>query len=141
MKTLNIILSFMVVLMTNTMTFGQGPNNDCDEIVLNSVNYIEEDGEVELGFDTADYLPLDFDPYSTYVDLNAIPFIEDQVTVYYSLDYLPEGFNQFAYPTYFRNIDYIDPTDEIELDFDSAEFLPEGFDPYDKEVQSTNVSI
>ena len=127
--------------MTNTMTFGQGPNNDCDEFELNSVNYIEEDGEIELGFDTAEYLPLDFDPHTPYINLNAIPFIEDQVTVYYSLDYLPEGFDPFAYPTYFRNIDYIDPTDEFELDFDSAEFLPEGFDPYSREIQSNFVSI
>ena len=127
--------------MTNTMTFGQGPNHDCDELVLNNVNYIEDEGEIDLGFDTAEYLPLDFDPYTTYINLDAIPFIEDQVTVYYSLDYLPEGFNPFAYPTLFRNIDYIDPTDEFELDFNSAEFLPEGFDPYNREVESNIVSI
>ena len=141
MKTLNIILSFMVVMLTNTVSFGQGPNSDCDEIVLDSINYIEEENEFDLGFETADYLPLDFDPFKTYINLNTIPFVEDQVTVYYSLDYLPEGFNPYAYPTSFRNIDYIDPTDEFELDFETAEFLPEGFDPYNKEVQTDFISI
>ena len=128
-------------MLTNTMTFGQGPNNDCDDLVLNSVNYIEEENEFDLGFETADYLPLDFDPFKAYINLDAIPYVEDQVTVYYSLDYLPEGFNPYAYPTHFRNIDYIDPTDDFELDFDSAEFLPEGFDPYNKKVESNFVSI
>ena len=141
MKTLNIILSFLVVMLTNTTTFGQGPNNDCDEIVLNSINYIEDENEFDLGFDTADYLPLDFDPFNTYINLDTIPYIEDQVTVYYSEDYLPEGFNPYAYPTYFRNIDYIDPTDEFELDFDTADYLPEGFNPYQRQVESNFVSI
>ena len=128
-------------MMTNTMSFGQGPNDDCDEIVVNSINYIEDENEFDLGFDTADYLPLDFDPFKTYINLNTIPYVEDQVTVYYSLDYLPKEFNPYAYPTSFRNIDYIDPADEFELDFDTAEYLPEGFDPYDREVKIKFVAL
>ena len=141
MKTLNIVLSFMMVMLTNTSVFGQGSNDECDDMVLNSINYIEEETEFDLGFDTADYLPLDFDPFKTYINLETIPFIEDQVTIYYSTDYLPEGFDPYAYPAYFRTIDYIDPADEIILDFETADYLPEGFDPYDREVRSNSLSI
>ena len=141
MKALNIVLSFMVVMMTNAVSFGQGPNNDCDEIVLNSIDYIEDENEFDLGFDTAEYLPLDFDPFKSYINLNNIPYFEDQVKVYYSKDYLPKGFNPYAYPTSFRSIDYIDTADEFELDFNTAEYLPEGFDPYNREVKSNFVSI
>ena len=141
MKTINLIVSILLTLAFNQGVLAQGPENDCEQFDLNSITYIEDDAEFDLGFDTADYLPLDFDPFKTYVNLDTITFVEDQVMVYYSLDYLPGAFNPYAYPTSFRTIDYIDPTDEFELDFDAAEYLPEGFNPYDREVETDLISL
>lgn len=41
--------------------------NDCEkdsELDLDEIVYIEEEPEIELGFDTAEYLPMNFDPYA-----------------------------------------------------------------------------
>ena len=42
------------------------------ELNLNEIEYVEEEPEVDLGFDTSDYLPKDFNPYASYFDLNSI---------------------------------------------------------------------
>ncbi len=61
-----------------------------DENVINSTTYIKEDVDFDLGFDTADYLPEDFDPYEIYVDLDAVCFLEEEVTDNFdSKQYLP----------------------------------------------------
>ncbi len=131
MKKASLTFSIFLFLLTHTGLMAQQPKNDCEPFDLNSVIYIEEDDDAyDLGFNTADYLPLDFDPTEYYVDLNTIYYIdEDEVIADYSA-FLPHDFNAYAYPAYFRSIDYLDPTDMIELELETAESLPEGFDPF-----------
>jgi len=142
MKTVNLIVSIFLGLVINSGVFAQGPANDCEILDLDSVTYIEEEDEFDLGFNTADYLPSGFDPYEMYVDLRAIKFIEDDEELVLDFHtYLPAGFNAYAYPVYFRSIDYVDPADEFCLDFDTAEYLPEGFDPYSRIEDSKIISL
>jgi len=47
------------------------------ELDINTIKYIEEEEVIDLGFDTADYLPEGFNPYEVYFDLNSVQFIED----------------------------------------------------------------
>ncbi len=102
-----------------------------DDLDLNSVVFIEEDAEVDLGFNTADYLPENFDPYRFYVDLRSIPFIEEEVPFEKDLSrHLPRNFDPYGHPSNFMAVSYIDPTDNEQLDFDSKKHLPEGFHPY-----------
>lgn len=105
------------------------------EVNLDDIIYIEEENELVLGFDTADYLPEDFDPYKQYVDLDAIEFIEEEDCLDLDFDtaeYLPDGFDPYADATYFRHIDFIEEgEDDYSLGFDTAEYLPEGFDPHE----------
>ena len=105
------------------------------EVNLDDIIYIEEESEVVLGFDTAEYLPEDFDPYQHYVNLDAIEFVEEDDCLDLGFDtaeYLPEDFNAYADATDFRNIDYIvEGEDDFDLGFDTAEYLPEGFDPHE----------
>ena len=105
------------------------------ELNLDDIIYIEEDSEVELGFNTADYLPENFDPCKQYVDLDAIEYIEEDNVLDLGFDteaFLPDSFNAYADATDFRNIDYIEEgEDDFELGFNTAEYLPEGFDPHD----------
>ncbi len=105
------------------------------ELNLDDIIYIEDDSDINLGFDTADYLPEGFDPYEQYVDLDAIEFIEEDNCTDLGFDtenYLPESFDAYAYATDFRNIDYIEEgEDDFDLGFDTAEYLPEGFDPHE----------
>lgn len=106
-----------------------------EEVNLDDIVFIEEESEIDLGFDTKEYLPEGFDPYKQFVDLKAIDFIEEEDTMDLGFDtsvYLPKDFNPYAYPTDVMSIDYIEEgEDDIDLGFDTADYLPEGFDPHD----------
>jgi hypothetical protein len=109
---------------------------DCEgesDLDLEEIIFIEEETEIELGFDTTDYLPENFDPNKLYVDLNAIEYIEDiqEIELNFNvIDYLPANFNPYADPLGIEGINYIEDEVEIELGFDTAEYLPLNFDPY-----------
>lgn len=126
----NLILSFAgVMLMTNGI-LAHTPNKEVEPFDLNSVEYIEEEVIIDLGFDTADYLPENFDPYKMYVDLNAIAYIEEAIEIEDLSAYLPKGFDAYAYPTDVQSINYIDENDEYTVGFDTKKHLPEGFNAY-----------
>jgi len=40
--------------------FAADPKTENDELIIRSVTYIEDDTDFDLGFETADYLPKDF---------------------------------------------------------------------------------
>nr|WP_286942682.1 hypothetical protein [Allomuricauda sp.] len=104
------------------------------DLKLDEIAYVEDDNEVDLGFDTTDYLPEGFDPYETYFDLNSIIYIEEDNTAdlgFDTADYLPEGFDPYAGEVSINSINYIED-EEVDLGFDTAKYLPEGFDPYEK---------
>ena len=54
-------------------------NEGLYELNLNEIVFIEEDSELDLGFDTSDYLPKGFNPHETYFDLNSIIYVENEV--------------------------------------------------------------
>ena len=111
-------------------------NDDCEsdsDFDLNEIIYIEHEPEIDLGFDTADYLPENFDPYKLYVDFDAIEYVVDDneiVLGFNTKDYLPMDFNPYADPSGIDGINYIEEETELDLGFDTAEYLPEDFDPY-----------
>ena len=57
--------------------FANDINKGAEEFDLDSVQYIEEEEKIELGFDTADYLPEDFDAHAYYFDLDWVQYIEE----------------------------------------------------------------
>ena len=126
-----VTLSIVLGLTFATGVFANNPKSENKDFDINSITYIEEEEEIDLGFDPKDYLPEGFDPYKLYVDLNAIEYIEDD---YLEIDdmakFLPEGFDAYAYPQDVAAFNYIDENDIVELNFDTKEHLPEGFDPY-----------
>ncbi|MCK0159164.1 hypothetical protein [Allomuricauda sp. F6463D] len=134
MKTVTTILS-LVFLSTTLMAF-QGKaecKTECAILKLNDITYIEQEEEIDLAFDTEQYLPEGFDPYvgmDTVVD--EIVFIEEDEEIHLGFDttpYLPEGFN--AYKGMVFNIDEIEVMEmeeEIHLDFDIQNYLPSNFD-------------
>jgi len=128
--------SFILTIATGVLlangVFASNLTTERDDRVINSITYIEDDTDFELGFDTADYLPEGFDPYEIYVNLDAVIFIEDEVTEddVKTKRHLPANFNAYAYPTDVAAFNYIDQNDAIELDFDTQAHLPEGFDAF-----------
>ncbi|UWX55221.1 hypothetical protein NYZ99_00915 [Maribacter litopenaei] len=73
----------------------ESANPDASEIVL-----LEEEEEVDLGFDTAEYLPLGFNAYEGMeLDVEDIVILEDEEEVDLGFDvapYLPENFDAYA---------------------------------------------
>lgn len=102
-------------------------------INLDDIRFIEEEDTVDLGFDTAEYLPEGFDPYEVYVDLDAINYIEEnegEELGFETTAWLPEGFNPYAAPADFASISYLEPEGDLLPEFDTKAWLPEGFDAY-----------
>jgi len=125
------ILTIATGLLLANGVFASDLTTEKDERVINSVNYIEDDADFELGFDTADYLPENFNPYKVYVNLDAVVFIEDEAEVDVNTKkYLPANFDAYAYPTDVAAFNYIDENDTVELDFDTQGYLPKGFNAY-----------
>lgn len=120
---------------------------DCAEnadLDLNEIVYIEEEPQIELGFDTADYLPEGFDPYKLYVDLNAVEYVEEQEEInlgFNVADYLPANFDPYADPLDIAGINYMEEEEEIELGFDTAAYLPANFDPYASKNEAIEVTV
>ena len=136
MKKKSFIFSAATGLLWANGVLAGDPVTEKDENVINSTNYIEDDADFELGFDTADYLPEGFDPYKLYFDLDSVPFIEENGKLDFdSKKHLPAGFDAYAYPTDVESINYIDENDAIELDFDTHNYLPEGFDAYRRSTE------
>ena len=123
-KSLSIVLGLAIcqgVFATNTP-------EEVKEFDINSIEYIEEEFEIDLGFDTADYLPENFNPNTFYFDINNIVYVSDTITEEEDFSkHLPEGFDAYAFPTDVQSINYIDAEDTITLDFDTNKFLPANF--------------
>ncbi len=106
------------------------------DLRLDEIVFIEEEITLDLGFDVAEYLPADFDPYaSSELALDDIVFIEEEEEIelgFDTLEYLPIVFDVFATAEPdLAAIEFIE-VDELELDFDTSAYLPVGFDPYAK---------
>ena len=68
-----------------------------EEFDVNTIVFIEEKNDTELGFDTAAYLPEGFNAYEGEIGLEAINYIEnDDVELGFDTKtYLPKGFNAY----------------------------------------------
>ncbi len=99
---------------------------------INKIEYIEEE-DLELGFDTKDYLPENFDPYTAYFDLSAIEYVKLQEDTGLGFDtarYLPNGFDPYTETVGVNTINFIEEED-FDLGFETAAYLPKGFSPYE----------
>lgn len=135
-----IVSSFMIAVAINGLN-AQDPNCDENQFDLSSIVYIEEELDYDLGFNTSDYLPEDFDPYNHYLDLNSISYVEDVYVYIDSEKNLPRDFNVYANPTDFRNVSYVDPTDKVHLELDTEEHLPADFNPYSRIASENYLSL
>jgi len=134
-----IVSSFMIAVAINGLN-AQDTNCDENQFDLSSIEYIEEEN-FDLGFNTSEYLPEDFDPYTYYMNLDSIAYVEEVAVNINSEKNLPKDFNVYANPKNFRNISYIDPTDETRLELDTEEYLPADFNPYSRTSETDNISI
>ena len=89
--------AFMAVLLLPLFSAKTNNIKSVEEFDMSNIEFIEVEEGIDLGFDSAKYLPEDFDPYSTSINIESIDFIEDEeVNLDFNTeDYLPEGFNAY----------------------------------------------
>lgn len=99
------------------------------------------ENEIELGFDTSEYLPSGFDPYATPTDIHSINFIEieDEDLGFDTEPYLPEGFN--PHKAYFNIHDIEIVEKEEDLDVNTAAYLDDSFDPYTNVIDIHSINF
>src|SRR5690606_35026426 len=99
---------------------------------LNEIVFLEEEPEINLGFDPQDYLPEDFDPTKRYFDFDSFEFLSNDLEMELGFDswnYLPEGFDPYTTVVGIQGINFMED-DRVDLGFDPREYLPDGFSPY-----------
>ena len=114
----------IAVLGSLLMSFTATPQCEpqFEAVHLDDISYIETEEEIDLGFDTAQYLPEGFDPYEGMEpNLDEIVFIETEREIDLGFDtteYLPEGFNAYEGMVFeLDEIEYIELEEEIDLGF------------------------
>lgn len=126
-------------LGTILMSFSGTPDckTNCEPLPIEDITYIEPAEDVELDFDTAQYLPEGFDAYKGMgIDLTNIVFIGNEEEIDLGFDtakYLPIGFDAYAgMEVDLDTIKYIEEEEAIELDFNVQNYLPENFNAYSR---------
>ncbi|NND16420.1 MAG: hypothetical protein HKN89_08870 [Eudoraea sp.] len=127
------ILTGILGLFSCALAFGTQTGNSPihqPSIEIDSITYIEEEYPVDLGFDTAMYLPEGFNAFDLPENIMDISYIEENSEVILDFDvckYLPRAFN--PYKEYFdlNTIEYIEEEEVIEFDFEIGDYLPEDF--------------
>ena len=133
MNTKTIILGIIAGIFIVNGMFAMDPTTEKEKFDINSITYIEDEIEIDLGFDTADYLPEDFDAHQVYFDLNGVDYIEEDLAIEWDTkEYLPKEFNAYAYPTDVQSINFIDGSDTFALGFDTQNYLPLNFYAFTK---------
>lgn len=125
---------YMVAAATRINTTEKNCITCSDSLDLDKIVFLEADPSLDLGFDTADYLPENFNPYEVYVDLGSITYIQgdDEVDLgFNTANWLPSGFDPYAAATDIDGFSYMeDETSLIFPELDTKAYLPKNFDPY-----------
>lgn len=131
-----ISLAFLGTLL---MSFSGTPEckTNCEPLAMDNVTYIEPTEDIELGFDTAQYLPEGFDAYRGMgADLSDVVFVQNEQEIdlgFNTAQYLPIGFDAYEGMVFNLNeIEYIEEEEEVEIDFNIQKYLPENFDASSK---------
>ncbi len=68
-----------------------------EDFDINTIKFIEEDSQIDLGFDTNEYLPEDFNAYQEEVSVDGINFMEDEsIDLGFDTEiYLPQNFDPY----------------------------------------------
>ncbi len=105
---------------------------ECVDPSLDKIELIEIEENIELGFDTAQYLPEGFNAYAgmqTADGLNLIVIEEEIELGFNTKDYLPKGFNPYRGMIFaVEDIVVIEEEEEFILDFNTQKYLPNRFD-------------
>lgn len=133
MKKASTILS-LLLLGATMVSFKASPQcqTECNKFNIKDIDLIEIEEELELDFDTAQYLPEGFNPYkgmfATNEDLGLIEVEEEIELGFNTAAYLPEGFNPYKGMIFaIDDIVVVEEEEEFILDFNTQKYLPNSF--------------
>lgn len=105
-----------------------------EPVKIEEVYVYELEEEVNIDFDTSQFLPEGFNPLKGIGDLdwNTIELVELEEDVYFDFDtniYLPNDFNPLKgmYDLDWSTIELIELEEEVIFDFDTKKYLPANF--------------
>tara|TARA_R110001592_G_scaffold303082_1_gene575182 strand:+ start:3798 stop:4202 length:405 start_codon:yes stop_codon:yes gene_type:complete len=111
---------------------------DCEDAEIFDMQLVKLDEDVEIPFDTKQYLPKGFNPLKGMHDLdwNTIELVtldEEDATPFDTKEYLPEGFNPLKglHDIDWNTIGLFEIEEDVELNFNTKDYLPENFCPYE----------
>jgi hypothetical protein len=113
--------------------------SDMYDITLNveDVEVVELEEDVEINFDTTEYLPENFNVLAGKNDIDwsevALVELEEEVELGFdATKYLPDNFSALAgkYNLNWSEVELVELEEEVELGFDTKDHLPENFNPY-----------
>ncbi|WP_422858120.1 hypothetical protein ACOKFD_11820 [Flagellimonas sp. S174] len=110
------------------------------DLDINEIDYVTED-TIELGFNTSDYLPENFDPYTAYLDIDSVVFVEDEpefIADFNTQTFLPQNFDSYTDIVSVDSINYVEE-EESDLGFDTSKYLPYGFSPHEAYFDIDNI--
>jgi len=120
-----------VITYVDVETISHVYNHETEQV--EAVLYIEQEEEIELGFDIAAYLPVGFDPYEeaplTNDEIDAL-FEEEIELGFDTSKYLPDNFDPYQEENISEEEINSLFEEEIELGFNTNEYLPVGFNAY-----------
>ena len=94
-----LVIAFMVAVLLPLASAKSISDKTVEELDMSTVMFIGQEEQIELGFDTSEYLPEGFNPYDCKIDnIHSINFIEEGENIELGFDtteYLPAGFNPY----------------------------------------------
>lgn len=123
-------------------TFSTNVTAESGTLSVATIPYAELEDEIDLGFDTDEYLPDNFDPNLAYGSLKELPYFKVAEEMDMEVDtkeFLPANFNAYAIPENFMNISFIEGEEKVDLGFDTKPYLPVGFDAYEQELDLDSI--
>jgi hypothetical protein len=104
---------------------------------VEDIKVIELEEPVEINFDTAQYLPKDFNALAgkNDIDWSKVELVELEEDVDLGFDpkaYLPKNFNALEGKNDidWSKVELVELEEDVELNFDTKGYLPENFNPY-----------
>ncbi|GAA3649197.1 hypothetical protein [Flavivirga jejuensis] len=104
---------------------------------ISNIVVYEVEEEIELGFNTKDYLPENFNPLKGKGDIDwstiEVYKIEEDVEINFDTKkYLPKNFNALKGKgdIDWSRIEVFEIEEDVEIGFDTKKYLPENFSPY-----------
>ncbi|WP_222981486.1 hypothetical protein [Flagellimonas meishanensis] len=95
----NYALTAVFTALVGVTAHANDISKTAQDLDVQSIEFIEEDHSLELGFDTSKYLPENFDPYQGQFSLSAINFMDlcDEIELgFETKEFLPKDFNPYA---------------------------------------------